>query len=79
VPRSLLPPLDAGESEDDRKNVKFDSKFGEVDASISLLGDSRDLSVDNAKLKKRTSLDIRCERGSIKLKLVRPAFSAILM
>jgi hypothetical protein len=78
LPRSLLPPLDAGESEDDR-NVKFDSKFGEVDASISLLGDARDLSVDEAKLKKRTSLDVKCERGSIKLKLVRPAFSAILM
>ena len=79
MPRSLLPPLDAGESEDDRKNVKFDSKFGEVDASISLLGDARDLSVDKAKLKKRTSLDVKCERRSIKLKLVRPAFSAILM
>jgi hypothetical protein len=73
--------LDAGESEDDRKNVKFDSKFGEVDAGISLLGDAHDPSIDEAKakLKKRTSLDVKCERGSIKLKLVRPAFSAILM
>jgi len=69
VPRYLLPPLDAGESEDDRKNVKFESIFGGVDASISLLGDAQDPSVDEAKLKKRTSLDVKCEHGSIKLRL----------
>ena len=78
VPRYLLPPLDAGESEDDRKNVKFESIFGGVDASISLLGDAQD-PVDEVKLKKRTSLDVKCEHGSIKLRLVRPIFSAILM
>ena len=77
MPRSLLPPLAAGESEDDRKNVKFDSKFWGVDASISLLGDAQDPSVDEAKLKKRTSLDVKSEHGSIKLRLVRPTFSAI--
>lgn len=76
MPRSLLPPLDAGESEDDRKNVKFDSKCGGVDASISLLGDAQDPSVDETK---RASLDVKCEHGSIKLRLVRPTFSAILM
>jgi hypothetical protein len=80
VPRYLLSPLDAGESEDDRKNVKFESNFGGgVDASISLLGDAQDPSVDEAKLKKRTSLDVKCEHGSIKLRLVRPMFSSILM
>jgi hypothetical protein len=78
VPRSLLPPLATGESEDDRKNVKFDSRFGGVDASISLLGDAQDPSVDEARLKKRTSLDVKSEHGSIKLRLVRPTFSTIL-
>jgi len=69
VPRSLLPPLTAGESEDDRKNVKFDSKCGGVDASISLLGDAEDPAVDEAKLRKRTSLDVKSEHGSINLRL----------
>jgi len=77
VPRSLLPPLAAGESEDDRKNVTFDSKYGGVDVSISLLGNAQAPDVYEACLKKRTSLDIKAERGSINLKLVRPTFSAI--
>jgi len=79
VPRSLLPPLTAGESEDDRKNVNFDSKCGGVDASISLLGDAENSAVDEAKLKKRTSLDVKSEHGSINLRLVRPTFSSILI
>ncbi|KIM76272.1 hypothetical protein PILCRDRAFT_12878 [Piloderma croceum F 1598] len=63
MPRSLLPPLAAGKSGDDRKNVMFDSKYGGVDVSISAPN------VYEACLKKQTSLDIKAERGSIHLKL----------
>lgn len=77
MPRSLLSPLAAGESKDDRKNVKLDSNYGGVDVSINLLGDAQASGVDEARLIKRTSLDVKAERGSINLKLVRPFFSII--
>lgn len=71
IPRSLLPPLAEGMSEDDRKNVKFESKHGGIDVSITLLGDAQDPS---AIVKKRTSLDMNSEHGSINLKIVRSSF-----
>lgn len=69
VPRSLLPPLPSGEAEDDRKNVKFETRSGAIDVDISLLGDAEDPNVGEAKPKKRTSLDVKSEHGSMRLKI----------
>jgi len=69
VPRSLLPPLTADESEGDRKNVNLKSRCGTIDVEISLMGDAQDSSVEEAWLKKRTSLDINSDHGSINVKL----------
>jgi hypothetical protein len=75
MPRSLLPPLAEGVSEDDRKNVKFESMHGGIDVSLTLLGDAQDPSVNEITAKKRTSLDMNSEHGSINLKIVRSSFS----
>ena len=74
IARSLLPPLAEGVPEDDRKNVKFESKHGGIDVSITLLGDAQDPSVNEVIVKKRTSLDVNSEHGSINLKIVRSSF-----
>jgi len=69
VPRSLLPPLAAGDSDDDRTNAKLESTHGLIDISISLLGDAQDPGVEEAKRNKRTTLDLKSEHGSINVKL----------
>jgi hypothetical protein len=69
--------LAAGESEDDRKNVKFETRCGAIDVDIKLLGDAQDPSVEEAKLKKRTTLDVNSEHGSMSLKIVGPSFPKI--
>ena len=73
MPRSLLPPLAADESEEDRKNVEFVSNFCSIDVSISLLGDAPDPNVDNGKSRKRTTLYMNSQHGSINVKLVGPS------
>jgi hypothetical protein len=76
VPLSLLPPLAGGESEDDRMNVKLESKHGAIDVGISLLDGAQDFSIEEAKRKRPTTLDIKSVHGSINVKLVCPSFSA---
>jgi len=69
VPLPLLPPLAGGESEDDRMNVKLESKHGAIDVGISLLDDVQDPSIEEAKRKRPTTLDIKSVHGSINVKL----------
>jgi hypothetical protein len=77
VPRSLLPPLAAGKSEDDRKNVKCVTSHGTIDVSISLLGDEQGSNVEEAKPRRRATLDIN-SGSATKVKIVGPSFSSSL-
>jgi hypothetical protein len=77
VPRSLLPPLATGKSENDRKNIKCVTSHGATDVSISLLGDEQGSNVEEAKLRRRVTLDIN-SGSATKVKIVGPSFSSPL-
>lgn len=68
IPQSFLPQLAAGETESGRKNLKVWSKNGSVDIDVTLLADSTKHGVDG---KKRATLDVGSQNGSINIKLVR--------
>lgn len=69
IPRSLLPPLPAGQSEADRKNVYLRSTHGAITADITLLEPFY-------AARKPTSLDVHSEHGAVNLKLVRLSYPA---
>jgi hypothetical protein len=70
IPQSLLPQLAAGETERGRKNLKLWSKNGSVDVDITLLVDPEKHDIREADRKKRTTLDVGSQNGSINVKLV---------
>jgi hypothetical protein len=76
VPRSLLPQLDRDETDENRKNLKLDSRNGSIDADITLLSGTESVGLEEAKRKKRTALDIRSANGYINAKLRTHAISA---
>jgi hypothetical protein len=68
IPQSFLPSLAAGETESGRKNLKVWSKNGSVDVDVTLLADPAKRRVDG---KKRATLDVGSQNGSINIKLVK--------
>lgn len=65
IPPSLLPPLNAGEKDQDRKNLYLRTKDGSIDADIWLIGQ------DEASLNSgsRTTLSLSSNDGSITAKI----------
>lgn len=70
IPRSFLRPLDAGEAEEDRKNLRMNTTNGSIDVDVTLIGGTESLSTDDVKRKKRTTLDINSKNGSVNVRLV---------
>lgn len=66
----LLPSLGANEREGDRKNLKLDARNGSINADITLLSGTENLSLDEAKLKKHTTIYLKANNGIIDAKLV---------
>ena len=66
IPPSMLPLLDEGETEDDRKNLCLRSRFSSVKAEIWLLGSP------SAPKPRRTTIALASDYGSIHAQLVRP-------
>lgn len=67
VPLSLLAPLEDGETEVDRKNLKLNTTDGNINADIWVLGGGR----EGADLKeKRATLDLSSNDGSITVRMV---------
>lgn len=63
-------PLSVHEREGNRKNLKLNSRNGPIDADITLLSGTESLSLGEAKRKKRTTIDIRADNGSVDTRLV---------
>ncbi|KAJ7713607.1 hypothetical protein B0H16DRAFT_1743212 [Mycena metata] len=62
IPRSMLPPLAAGETEATRQNLFLDTNSGSIDVDISVLGDTN--------TKRSVNMSLRCsDYGSITVKL----------
>jgi len=63
IPPSMLPLLDEGETEDDRKNLRLTSRFSSVNAEIGLLGSP------SAPKPRRTTIALTSDYGSIHAQL----------
>jgi len=71
VPSSLLPPLEEGETEADRKNLRLKTKDGSVDVDIWVLGDGGEYkTAEGLVQQRRATLDVTSNDGSINLKIV---------
>ena len=72
VPSSLLPPLEEGETEADRKNLQLKTNDGSIDADIWVLGDGGgEFETEEGIMKqKRATLDICSNDGSITVRIV---------
>jgi len=68
IPPSLLPALAEGETEADRKNLRLSSKYGSISNKIWILNSSGgdDLLVGE---RKRTTIDLASDHGSIRVQL----------
>lgn len=66
IPPSLLPPLNAGEKDQDRKNLYLRTKDGSIDADIWLIGQDEAASNNSS----RTTLSLSSNDGSITAKIV---------
>lgn len=66
IPPSLLPPLNAGEKDQDRKNLYLRTKDGSIDADIWLIGQDEAASHNGS----RTTLSLSSNDGSITAKIV---------
>lgn len=66
IPPSLLPPLNAGEKDQDRKNLYLRTKDGSIDADIWLIGQDQAASNNGS----RTTLSLSSNDGSITAKIV---------
>jgi hypothetical protein len=69
VPPSLLPPLEEGETEADRKNLKIKTKDGSVDVDLWVLGGGGDIKEEKLR-RKRATLDLSSNDGSITIRMV---------
>jgi hypothetical protein len=69
IPRLLLPPLSANEKGGNRKNLQLDARNGSINADITLLSGTENLSLNEAKLKKHTTIYIKSDNGTIDAKL----------
>jgi hypothetical protein len=67
IPSNLLPPLNAGETEQDRKNIYLRTKDGSIDVDIWLIGQEDS---DAPKNGTRTTLSLSSNDGSITAKIV---------
>lgn len=67
IPLNLLPPLNAGETEQDRKNIYLRTKDGSIDVDIWLIGQEDS---DAPKNGTRTTLSLSSNDGSITAKIV---------
>jgi hypothetical protein len=65
----LLPPLEDGETEEDRKNLRLVSSHGSVDVNIFLLAGERG---ESEKGTQRTRIFVGSYNGSIVARLVSP-------
>lgn len=67
IPAALLPQLEGGEQEEDRKNLKVDSEYSSIDVDVTLLSvpPGRDL-----KIGKRTTMNARSQHSSVNFKVV---------
>jgi len=72
-------PLSVHEREGNRKNLKLNSRNGPIDADITLLSGTESLSLGEAKRKKRTTIDIRADNGSVDTRLRTESPSGILI
>ena len=75
IPSSLLPALEDGETEDDRKNLRLVSSHGSVDVNIFLLAGERGESETGTA---RTRMLVGSYNGSIVARLVSPPRSLML-
>jgi hypothetical protein len=66
IPLNLLPPLNAGETERDRKNLHLRTKDGSIDADIWLIGQEEVAPKDGA----RTTVSLSSSDGNITAKIV---------
>ena len=64
IPPTLLPPLEDGIQESDRKNVQLESYNGSVDATVILVNDGKIPT-------KRTTVSVQTQHGSVTARLVR--------
>jgi len=62
IPLSLLPPLEPGASEEERKNLRLESHHGSINVGIFLAG-------GESGNEGRTTLDVRSTHGRIDIKL----------
>ena len=71
IPTALLPQLEDGEQEADRKNFKADSEYSSIDVDVTLLSapPNQDL-----KMGKRTTMNARSQHSSISFKVVSTLF-----
>ncbi|KAG1722771.1 hypothetical protein EDB19DRAFT_1916498 [Suillus lakei] len=65
IPLSLLPPLNAGETDQDRKNLYLRTKDGSIDADIWLIGQEEAAPKNGS----RTTLSLSSNDGSITAKI----------
>ena len=75
IPSVVLPPLNDGETENDRKNLSLTSKHSSVYADIWLLGSSAPIVSDSAtgiSKHRRTTIALTSDHGSIHAQLVCP-------
>ncbi|KIK92817.1 hypothetical protein PAXRUDRAFT_829614 [Paxillus rubicundulus Ve08.2h10] len=79
IPSSLLPPLAEGETEADRKNLRLSSKSGSISNKIWILNSPGSDDLPAAE-RKRTTIDLASDHGSIRVQLeVIPGAAPLLM
>jgi hypothetical protein len=66
IPLSLLPPLNAGETDQNRKNLYLRTRDGRIDADIWLIGQEEAAPRNGS----RTTLSLSSIDGSITAKIV---------
>lgn len=74
VPTEYLPPLEEGETEEERCNLHLHSRDGSVDADIWLIGNEGKPTIG----KKRTTMHVSSRDGSVVVKLVSAPTSQVL-
>jgi len=74
IPASLLIPLEDGQTEEDRKNLKLESSNSYIETDIWLVGDDQrdqEINLDNKGVpkKKRTTLDLSSSNSRVVVKM----------